>query len=168
MPLRSDWSEDLCPVARALDVVGDPWVLLIVRNVLQGLGRFDALRRSLGISEAVLSRRLHAMVAWGLLTRVDYTAEGRTRLGYAATEAAAELLPVIQQLAVWGERNTIIPPEGGHMAMIHEGCGDETTQGQVCSSCGEVLTPEQMTWVKPWSGRCDPLVGPGVLAGVAE
>ena len=55
MPLRSDWSGELCPIRRSLNVLGDGWVLLIVRDVLQGRGRFEALRASLGISEALLS-----------------------------------------------------------------------------------------------------------------
>ncbi|MEE2040996.1 helix-turn-helix domain-containing protein [Nocardiopsis sp. CT-R113] len=163
MPLRSDWSDDLCPIRRSLDVLGDPWVLLIVRDVLHGRGRFDSLRRNLGISEAVLSRRLNAMVEAGLLVRVDYDSGGRTRQGYAATEAAAELLPVLQQLALWGERHTSMPASGGHMAMIHRECGNETTHGEVCSSCGEVLVPERMTWVKPWRNGQDKLVPAGVL-----
>ena len=58
MALRSDLSERLCLVARAVDVLGDPWVLLIIRDVLHGNGRFGHLRDSLGVSEAVLSRRL--------------------------------------------------------------------------------------------------------------
>lgn len=165
MPLRSDWSGEFCPIRRSLNVLGDGWVLLIVRDVLQGRGRFDQLRESLGISEAVLSRRLQAMVDADLLTRVDYARGGRTRQGYAATEAAAELLPILQQLAVWGERHTTMPAGGGHMAMLHEACGNETTQGQVCSACGELLVPEQMTWVKSWKNARDTLVAPGVLAG---
>ncbi len=163
MPLRSDWSEELCPVRRSLDVLGDPWVLLIVRDVLHGRGRFDQLRESLGISEAVLSRRLRAMVDGGLLQRVDYNDGARVRQGYAATQAGAELLPVLQQLAVWGERHTAMPDGGAHMAMIHEACGNETTQGQVCSSCGQLLTAEEMTWVKPWKDARDSLVPAGVL-----
>ncbi|WP_026925970.1 winged helix-turn-helix transcriptional regulator [Granulicoccus phenolivorans] len=163
MPLRSDWSTELCPIRRSLDVLGDGWVLLIVRDVLQGYGRFDQLRDSLGISEAVLSRRLRAMVEAGLLTRVDYVSGGRTRQGYAATEAAAELLPILQQLAVWGERHTATPEAGGHMALIHDRCGQETTQGQVCSACGEVLVVEEMTWDKTWRGRQAKLVPAGVL-----
>lgn len=150
MALRSDWSEALCPIGRSLDVLGDPWVLLIVRDVLHGRGRFDTLREGLRISEAVLSRRLHSMVDAGLLERVDYQDGARTRQGYAATEAAADLLPILQQLAVWGEKHTTMPAGGAHMAMIHETCGQETTQGGVCSACGEVLVPETMTWVKPW------------------
>lgn len=163
MALRSDWSEELCPVRRALDVLGDPWVLLIIRDVLHGRGRFDQLRDNLGVSEAVLSRRLRGMRDAGLLCRVDYSDGGRTRQGYAATEAAAELLPVLQQLAVWGERHTVMPAGGAHMAMIHDTCGGETTRGEVCSECGETLVPEHMTWVKPWHNTRDRLVPAGAL-----
>ncbi len=161
MPLRSDWSEELCPIRRSLDILGDPWVLLVVRDVLQGSTRFDQLREGLGISEPVLARRLRAMVEAGLLVRTDYADGARIRQGYAATEAAADLLPILQQLAVWGERHTALPEGGGHMAMIHEACGAETTQGQVCSGCGELLRPEEMTWVKTWKGVRTPLVPAG-------
>ncbi|MCW3493447.1 winged helix-turn-helix transcriptional regulator [Microbacterium sp. SSM24] len=163
MPLRSDWSNEFCPIRRSLDVLGDPWVLLIVRDVLHGRGRFDALRENLGIADAVLSRRLSAMVDAGLLTRVDYRDGGRVRQGYAATDAAAELLPILQQLAVWGERHTNTPPGGGHMAMIHEACGHETTQGEICSACGQALAAADMTWVKPWKNARDRLQPAGVL-----
>lgn len=163
MPLRSDWSDAFCPVKRSLDVLGDPWVLLVIRDVLHGRGRFDLLRDNLRVSEAVLSRRLRAMVEAGLLTRVDYHDGRRTRQGYAATEAATELLPILQQLAIWGERHTSMPEGGAHMPMIHETCGDETTQGQVCSSCGDLLTAEQMIWVKPWKGARDKLQPAGSL-----
>jgi DNA-binding HxlR family transcriptional regulator len=163
MPLRSDWSDELCPIRRSLDVLGDPWVLLIVRDVLHGRGRFDSLRENLRISEAVLSRRLRSMVDAGLLVRVDYQDGGRTRQGYAATEAAAELLPVLQQLALWGERHTEMPAGGGHMTMIHEACGNETTRAQICSVCGGVLVPEEMVWVKPWKNARDKLQPAGVL-----
>lgn len=163
MPLRSDWSDEFCPIKRSLDVLGDPWVLVIVRDVLHGRGRFDTLRENLRISEAVLSKRLRAMVEAGLLDRVDYQDGARTRQGYAATEAAIELLPILQQLAVWGERHTVMPDGGAHMAMIHETCGNETHQGQVCSSCGGILSSDQMTWVKPWKNARDRLQPAGVL-----
>ncbi|NYD66123.1 winged helix-turn-helix transcriptional regulator [Agromyces atrinae] len=163
MPLRSDWSGEFCPIRRSLDVLGDPWVLLIIRDVLHGRGRFDVLRDNLGISEPVLSRRLQTMVEAGLLVRVDYADGPRTRQGYAATDAAAELLPVLQQLAVWGERHTVMPAGGAHMALIHETCGDETTSGETCSSCGAALSAGQMTWVKPWKHARDRLQPAGTL-----
>lgn len=163
MPLRSDWSAEFCPVRRSLDVLGDPWVLLIIRDVLHGRGRFDALRDNLQISEPVLSRRLTAMVEAGLLSRVAYQDGARTRHGYAATQAGADLLPILQQLAVWGERHTPMPQGGAHMAMIHEVCGQETSDGGVCTACGERLIPEQMTWVKPWKNARDRLQPAGTL-----
>lgn len=163
MPLRSDWSDDDCPIRRALDVVGDPWVLVIIRDILHGRGRFDDLHQNLGISEAVLSRRLHGMVDAGLLTRVEYRDTGRPRQGYVATEAAAELLPVLQQLALWGEKHTAMPAHSGHMPMVHRACGNETHHAEVCSACGQRLVPEEMTWVKPWKDASDDLVGAGVL-----
>ncbi|MFJ9313517.1 winged helix-turn-helix transcriptional regulator [Pimelobacter simplex] len=150
MALRSDWSTELCPVRRSLDVLGDPWILLIVRDVLHGTGRFEQLRDNLGISEAVLSRRLRTMREAGLLTTVDYERGGRTRQRYVATDAAADLLPLLQQLAIWGERHTTEPDGGAHMTLRHEICGHETTQAETCSACGAPLRPEDMTWVKPW------------------
>lgn len=164
MPLRSDWSEEFCPIKRSLNVLGDPWVLLILRDVLQGHGRFDYLRDNLRISEAVLSRRLRSMVEADLLVRVDYQDGARTRQGYAATESATELLPVLQELILWGERNTTMPAAGAHMSMIHDACGQETFQARVCSSCGEELRTEDMTWVKPWKDARDKLQPAGVLA----
>ena len=163
MPLRSDWSAEVCPIRRSLDVLGDPWVLLIIRDVLHGRGRFDWLRDNLGISEPVLSRRLAAMVDADLLSRVEYQDGARTRWGYAATGAAAELLPILQELALWGERHTEMPEDGGHMALIHEACGAETVNGAICSECGAELVPEQMTWVKPWKNARDRLQPAGTL-----
>jgi len=150
MPLRSDWSTELCPVRRSLDVLGDPWSLLIMRDVLHGNGRFDALRDNLRISEALLSRRLRSMVDAGLLSTVDYPRGGRTRQRYVATEAGADLLPLLQQLAIWAEKHTATPAGGAHMAIIHEACGHETSRAETCSACGRPLHPEDVTWVKPW------------------
>lgn len=152
MPLRSDWSAEPCPVRRSLDVLGDPWVLLIIRDVLHGNSRFDALRDNLGISEAVLSRRLRGMVDAGLLERVDYTDGGRTRQRYVATPAGADLLPLLHHLAIWAEKHTTTPTGGGHMALVHETCGQETTRAETCSACGAALRPEDVSWVKPWLG----------------
>ena len=153
-----------CPVRRSLDVIGDPWVLLIVRDVLHGRGRFDQLRENFGISEAVLSRRLTGMLEAGLLTKVDYADGARIRQGYAATEAAADLLPILQQLSLWAEKHTALPEGGSHMSLVHEACGHETTQGEVCSACGETLVSEQMTWVKPWKDTRERLQPAGTLS----
>ena len=95
MPLRSDWSEELCPVRRGLDVLGDPWIMLIMREVLHGRTRFEQIRDSIGISDAVLSRRLRLLVDEALLRKVDYQGERRTHSGRKAQYARAlvEALP---------------------------------------------------------------------------
>ncbi len=98
MPLRSDWSSDNCPIARALDVLGDPWSLLILRHALLGGRRYEQFRESLGVADNVLSRRLAAMVESGLLRKVPYRGEQRTHFEYALTEAGADALPVLNAL----------------------------------------------------------------------
>ena len=149
MPLRSDWSAKRCPIARSLEVVGDPWVLLVLREVLQGPRRFDDLRRVLGCADNVLSRRLSSMVDAGLLQREPYEEGRRARHDYLVTEAGAELLPVVQALVLWGERHTPAPGPG-RMEVLHEGCGRVSDDPATCSHCGEALTTRNVSWLRPW------------------
>jgi DNA-binding HxlR family transcriptional regulator len=159
MPLRSDWSEELCPVRRGLDVLGDPWIMLIMRDVLHGRSRFEQIRDSIGISDAVLSRRLRLLVDEALLEKVEYRADRRTHHEYRPTEAGADLLPIMQAVSIWAEKHTPMPEGGAHMALIHESCGAETTSADTCSSCGEALRPGEMSWDKPWKSTREHLVG---------
>jgi len=161
MPLRSDWSEELCPVRRGLDVLGDPWIMLIMREVLHGRSRFEQIRDSIGISDAVLARRLRLLVEEGLLTRSEYRADRRRHAEYVATEAGADLLPIMHAVSMWAEKHTPLPEGGAHMAIVHEACGAETTSADTCSACGEPLRPEDVSWDKPWKGARERLVGPG-------
>ncbi|MET0448358.1 MAG: helix-turn-helix domain-containing protein [Aeromicrobium sp.] len=159
MALRSDWSEELCPVRRGLDVLGDPWIMLIMREVLHGRGRFEEIRDSIGISDAVLSRRLRLLVEEGLLRRAEYRGDRRTHHEYVATEAGADLLPVLHAVSMWAEKHTAMPAGGSHMAVVHEVCGRETTSADTCSECGEPLRAEDVSWDKPWKSTRERLVG---------
>lgn len=160
MPLRSDWSEELCPVRRGLDVLGDPWIMLVMREVLHGRTRFEQIRDSIGISDPVLSRRLRLLVDEGLLRKVDYHGDRRTQHAYVATEAGADLLPILHAVSMWAEKHTPLPPGGSHMAVIHEVCGHETTSPDTCTACGEALRPSDVSWDKPWKATRERLVGP--------
>jgi DNA-binding HxlR family transcriptional regulator len=101
------------PDARALDLVGDKWTLLIVRDLAAGPRRFVELQRVLpGISTEQLRSRLNRMVADGLLTRQRYR-EVPPRVDYELTERARDLLPVVGALARWGYRWTWGPPRSG-------------------------------------------------------
>ena len=71
MPLRSDWSTQRCPIARSLDVLGDPWLVLVLREAITGSRRYEQFRSSLGIADNVLTRRLNTMVDAGLLRRIE-------------------------------------------------------------------------------------------------
>ncbi|WP_043436160.1 winged helix-turn-helix transcriptional regulator, partial [Arthrobacter sp. I3] len=72
MALRSDWSQRTCSMARGLDILGDPWSVLVLREVFFGNGRFDAMKQRLGAADSVLTKRLAGLVAAGLLARRPY------------------------------------------------------------------------------------------------
>ncbi len=150
MPLRSDWSADRCPIARSLDVVGDPWVVLILRGAFQGTTRFEDFRRSLGVADNVLSRRLGGMVDAGLLVRRPYRGEQRTHQEYVLTEAGADLLPVLNALTLWGEKHTRRPHPDAIMTIVHTGCGARTHSADRCTACGSALVADDVTWHKAW------------------
>ena len=152
MPLRSDWSGQDCPIARSLDVLGDPWVMLVIRQALTGVARFDELRDELGVADNVLSRRLRDMVAAGLLDRHPY--EGG-RHEYRLTEAGRDLLPVINALVLWGERHRPMP--GRTMELVHPGCGAVSTSAERCSACGAELRPGDAAWRKSWRDHDTPI-----------
>jgi DNA-binding HxlR family transcriptional regulator len=91
-----------CPVARAVDVVGDRWSLLIVRDVFDGICRFGALQRSLGLSRNILTERLRALVAHGVL-ETRPASDGTAYHEYALTEKGADLFAILVALRQWGE-----------------------------------------------------------------
>ena len=153
MALRQDWSEHPCPIARSLDLVGDPWVLLILREAFTGTRRFEKFRDHLAIADNVLSKRLQGMVDGGLLERVVYRGEQRTHHEYVLTDAARELLPLLHTLAIWGQRHTPAPKRSAHMTIRHVGCGEITTRSESCSACGEALTTENTHWKRTWLSR---------------
>lgn len=159
MPLRSDWSEELCPMRRGLDVLGDPWIMLIMREVLHGRNRFEEIRDSIGISDPVLSRRLRLLVDEELLRKVEYQADRRMHHEYVATEAGADLLPIMHAVSIWAEKHTPMPEGGTHMAVIHETCGAETMSADTCTSCGDLLRADDVSWDKPWKSTRERLVG---------
>jgi DNA-binding HxlR family transcriptional regulator len=161
MPLRSDWSGMACPIARSLDVVGDPWLMLILRDSLMGVRRYDDYRRSLGIADNILSKRLATMVDAGLLAKAPYKDQGRSRNEYVLTEAGAELLPVVHALLLWGEKHTT-SPQDAPLQIRHEPCGQVSNSADRCEGCGGPLTPDTVTWVRRGrKGRVTPLAVPG-------
>jgi DNA-binding HxlR family transcriptional regulator len=106
--LRRTYEGQDSSIARALEVVGERWTLLLVHDALQGVRRFEDFKESLGIATNILSARLNHLVDAGLLRREPYS-ERPLRLGYAPTDRAAELWPVLSALDAWGARHVCGP-----------------------------------------------------------
>ena len=98
---RTDLSEAECAIAQALEVVGDWWTLLVVRDIARGVHRFDALQRELGVSTKVLTERLKQLVNQGVLAKDPYSAHP-PRYEYRLTDRGRGLLPVLVALQDWG------------------------------------------------------------------
>jgi len=102
--LRRDYEGQVCSIARALEVVGDRWTLLVIRDIALGHRRFDQLLTGLGIASNVLSDRLNRLVADGVLQRVPYS-QRPTRFEYELTPKGRELSPALLALMQWGDRH---------------------------------------------------------------
>jgi DNA-binding HxlR family transcriptional regulator len=102
--MRSDpWSDDACPIARTMSVLGQRWAVLIVREAMLGRSRFSEFRKQLNIASDVLSARLSELVDAGILEAVDYQLPGdRVRSRYVLTEAGRDLAPVLGAIGQWG------------------------------------------------------------------
>ncbi|MGV0805635.1 winged helix-turn-helix transcriptional regulator [Mycolicibacterium setense] len=103
--MRTDpWTDDACPIARTMSVLGQRWAILIVREALLGRSRFSEFRQRLGVASDVLSARLSELVEAGVLQVVDYQEPGdRTRSRYVLTDAGHELVSVLAALGQWGQ-----------------------------------------------------------------
>ena len=126
-----------CSIARTLDVAGEPWSPLILRDVWIGIARFDELQRDLGISRKVLAERLRWLVAQGVLERRQYS-ERPPRYEYVLTQKGRELCDVLMAITAWGDRWTA-GDAGPPVVLRHRACGKLTHAEVRCAQCGEPL-----------------------------
>ncbi len=138
--LGSTYSDQVCSVARSLEVVGERWTLLIVRDALLGMHRFEEFQKSLGIARNILSDRLAKLVGHGIMRRVEYS-EKPVRAEYVLTDRGRELRGVILALMQWGDRN-VPNPDGPPRVSRHIGCGGTVTEQPVCQEHGAIPVSE--------------------------
>ena len=140
--LKRDYPTQYCPVASTLEVIGERWTLLIVRDVFLGIRRFDDLQRDLGVARNILQVRLERLVEEGILVKRPYQ-ERPLRSEYRLTEKGADLWPVLVAMLQWGDRHAL---EGERpMILQHRGCGGELDDRRRCLSCGaDVSVTEAM------------------------
>ncbi|MEU4248142.1 helix-turn-helix domain-containing protein [Amycolatopsis sp. NPDC026612] len=161
MSRRITWEDAACPIARAADVLGEPWTLLILRNATAGTTRFEDFRAQLGIADNVLTTRLAKLVDRGLLTKLPYRDGGRTRHEYRLTRAGSDALPVLHALGAWGDAHTASEQARGPMTLVHTRCGRLTRPGTKCDSCGKPLARDDLAWRGSWLGDGEiPLADP--------
>jgi DNA-binding HxlR family transcriptional regulator len=136
---RPSFTEIDCPVAQSLEVVGEWWSLMVVREVFFGRRRFEEMHEDLGIARNTLTSRLHRLVDEGVLERRSYSGQ---RGEYFLTKAGLDLYHVLVALTEWG--NKWRPRPGGPATVMTHSCGHETTPVLVCDHCGERLGPTSL------------------------
>jgi DNA-binding HxlR family transcriptional regulator len=135
--LHRDYPGLDCSVAKALEVIGERWSLLIVRSVMHGNRRFGEMQESLGIARNVLSARLQRLVDEEILERRAYQ-ESPPRYEYFLTEKGLDLWPALIALLNWGDRYSP-SPEGPRRLIVHKECGGTVSERGICESCGKLL-----------------------------
>jgi DNA-binding HxlR family transcriptional regulator len=135
--LRNDYPDQICSIARSLEVVGERWSLLIVRDVMNGRRRFDELQKGLGIARNVLSARLQRLIEEEILERRPYQ-QGPERYEYFLTKKGLDLWPALIALLSWGDRYSP-SPDGPPMLIVHKECGGGVSDRGICESCGQLL-----------------------------
>ncbi len=151
--LGKDYEGQDCALARALEVVGERWTLLIVRDALYGVRRFNDFQAHLDIPKAILSGRLNGLVDDGIVDRLP-DPDHRGRHLYQLTQAGKDLWPVIHSLLVWGDRYR----EGSCRVFQHAGCGTPLDDRGTCPHCKVAPGPDDIL-TKPLrrTSRDDPV-----------
>ena len=142
MGRTANYSNEHCSVAAALQVVGDPWTLLILRDAFFGVRRFDDWQSRLGVARNVLAARLKTLVAHGVMETRLYS-EHPPRKDYVLTRKGRDLLPVILTLKAWGDRH-VYGETARPMDLAHS-CGAELTTKTICETCGETIDGRELT-----------------------
>ncbi len=154
--LGKTYEAEVCSIARALEVVGERWSVLIVRNALfAGCTRFGDFQRSLGIATNVLAARLDGFIEAGIMRRHRYS-EQPELFEYLLTEKGRDLAPALVALTEWGDRWSA--PDGPPVRYRHGTCGSEVAHEVVCATCGRIDAADEL----------QALPGPGMPADRAE
>src|SRR3954451_20763303 len=133
-----DWSIETCTIGRAMEVLGEKWAVVVLREVFNGVRRFDDMRVRTGIPRQVLTNRLSSLVGHGVLHRVPYREPGsRERHEYRLTPKGFDLYPVLIAVAAWGDRY-LAEPEGPPLRFVHQDCGAEVHVELHCAHGHEV------------------------------
>ena len=139
-----------CSIARSLEIIGEWWTPLILREAFFGVTRFDEFHHRLGISRNILSTRLDTLVEAGVMERRVYE-EARGRSDYVLTDMGRELWPVLTMLRQWGDK-WLVGEANAPVSLVHATCSNVAHVEPVCSECGERIERRDVRIIR----RTDP------------
>jgi DNA-binding HxlR family transcriptional regulator len=127
-----------CSIAGTLELIGDRWTLLILRDAFRGVRRFDAFQKDLGIARNLLADRLAKLVEHGIVTKEQYC-DRPPRYEYRLTQRGVDLSPALVALMRWGDKHLTggDPPT----VLVHDVCGEPLDQTFVCWNCDQTVRP---------------------------
>jgi DNA-binding HxlR family transcriptional regulator len=138
---RKSFAEMDCSVAQCLEVVGEWWSMLVVRDAFLGVTRYEEFQKRLGISRNILSERLARLTGAGIFVKVPYS-EHPPRYDYRLTDKGRDLWPVLTAMRQWGDHYAA--PAGRPVEVAHKACGSTADTVLVCGGCGEALGPRDV------------------------
>lgn len=148
---RRSYADFACSIARTLDLVGEWWTPLIVRDLFLGIDRFDELQRDLGLASNVLAARLRTLVEAGVVERQPLP-DDRRSARHVLTERGRDLYPVLLSLMAWGDK-WLAGAAGAPLQVVHARCGAVTAAVPHCSVCGEPLALHEVQFRAGPGGR---------------
>jgi DNA-binding HxlR family transcriptional regulator len=151
---HAQFSAENCSIGRTLEIIGERWTILVLRESFFGVRRFDEFQRNLGIARNILAARLQTLVGAGLLERRRYQ-ERPERFEYRLTEKGRDMYPAMIAIKAWGDKYAA-DPEGPSVTLMHD--GHEFTPDIRCAECGEHVSARDIT----------PLPGPSAKLKVAS
>ena len=131
-----------CSIGRAMELLGERWTILILREAFWGVRRFTELQRNLGIARNILSARLHSLVDGGVLERRLYQSDPE-RYEYRLTEMGRDLYPAVVAIMRWGDQHLAEASE--HPVVLRHTCGHDAQPHLTCSHCGEPIEAHAIT-----------------------
>lgn len=131
-----------CSIAGTLEIIGDRWTILILRDAFRGIRRFEHFHEDLGVARNLLSDRLSKLVGHGILRKELYE-QHPPRYEYRLTAKGRDLSPALVALLQWGDRH-LAGPAGPPIELVHAGCGEPLDQVFVCWRCDTTATPAEI------------------------
>jgi DNA-binding HxlR family transcriptional regulator len=153
---RTDTSNWPCTIARSVDLLGEGWTLLVIRQACLGTRRFEDFQRELAIGRNILTLRLNRLVDEGLLRRVEYQ-QRPVRHEYRLTEKGRDVYPILAAMAAYGDK-WLVGPEGTPLVLHHTGCDHDMHAMVTCSKCAQPIDVREVQ-ARP---------GPGFAAAASD